>query len=52
MSGATTTGMDWKFDGFFVAKGRKIYWDFDYPSLAGTFATNVSFTFLKFWNKN
>merc|ERR1712131_60077 len=40
-SGTTTTGMDWAFNGKFVAKGRTIYWDFDYPSLAGTFACNI-----------
>lgn len=41
VAGATTTGMDWAFNGVFEAKGRKIYWDFDYPSLAGTFAWNI-----------
>lgn len=41
VSGTTTTGMDWAFNGKFAVKGRAIYWDFDYPSLAGTFACNI-----------
>ena len=44
-SGTTTTGADWVFNGKFPVKGREIYWDFDYPSMAGTFACKV-FSFL------
>lgn len=41
-SGTTTTGADWVFNGKFPVKGREIYWDFDYPSMAGTFACKVN----------
>lgn len=41
VAGSTTTGADWAFNGKVPVKGRDIFWDFDYPSLAGTIAFNV-----------
>merc|ERR1712176_1131334 len=42
VTGTITTGADWVFNGKFPVKGRVIYWDFDYPSMAGTFACKVN----------